>query len=228
MPNAQRVEKIDYRELRGLGIGGAGIIHPRALIHLSKSGAETWIMNTFNESSEPGTIVVPHREPDPGRTVLAISMRDDLRGFSTYFVGMDDEEGFSAACQGALKERGYHYEGSTGDTDSTTFYLGLPEDLEADEAVINAEAVIKEQSPNVQEVEARRYGAVHLIGREIVNKRNQVDERASRALRLADVQPIAGNADVSSPGSVRFFRYEDTVPAGEALYSEFFENNESA
>jgi aspartokinase len=222
------VPVIDYREQRSLGIGGAGIIHPQALIHLSKSDADTWIMNTFSDSNEPGTVIVRDRESNPEQPVLAVSMRDDLRGLSTYFVGMDDMEGFTATALAEIRKLGFHYEGSSGDVDSTTLFLGLPVGADADEAIEKAKQAIMDQSDEVQQVEAHRYGAVHVIGKEIISRRDEIDERAARALRQAGVNSVAGNADVSSPGSVRFFRYEDTVKAGTALYKEFFENQNPA
>lgn len=231
VPSARPVQTLDYREQRALGVGGATVIHPSAVLHLSYADADTSIFNTFDDSLEPGTIITSQtRIPENGNVALGIAGRGDLWGFSTYYPGLDYDEGTVAAALTALKEQGFHSEGTSGGTDSFTVYVTPPEEasgagrVKRDIVLEDAKGAIKNSNPKIAHVDFDQYGSVRVVGNEIMSHRSEVSMRATRALHDAGINFVSGNSDPRSPEDTYVVPVADVKRAELALHTEFFED----
>ncbi len=231
VPVARQVRTLDYREQRALGVGGATVIHPSAVLHLSRSGVDTHIYNTFNESTEPGTVITSDsRQTKNGDIALGVAGRGDLWGLSSHYPGLDYDEGTVASALSALKERGYHLEGTSGGTDSFTVFVTPPEGsvgagrVAFDVAVEEARGAIKEANPKIARVDFDKYGSVRVVGNEIIKNRTEVAMRATHALYQANVSFASPNSDPMSPEDTYIVPADEVEQAERALHAAFFED----
>jgi aspartate kinase len=149
MPEAPAIERMTYREMRELSYAGFGVFHDEAIIPAVHAQIPICIKNTNNPSA-PGTMVVPHREPDHG-TIVGIS---SAGGFSAIYIDkymMNREIGFGRRLLQILEDEGLSFEHTPSGIDNMSVIL-QSSDLEPKEESIVGR-ITEELAPDAIEVE---------------------------------------------------------------------------
>ena len=149
MSGAPAIERMTYREMRELSYAGFGVFHDEAIIPAVHAEIPICIKNTNNPSA-PGTMVVPHREPEHG-TIVGIS---SAAGFSAIYIDkymMNREIGFGRRLLQILEDEGLSFEHTPSGIDNMSVIL-QSSDLEPKEESIVGR-ITKELGPDSIEVE---------------------------------------------------------------------------
>jgi aspartate kinase len=130
--NPPAIDCMTYREMRELSYAGFGVFHDEAIIPAVHAGIPICIKNTNNPAA-PGTMVVPHREPEHGSAVGISS----AGGFCAIYIDkymMNREIGFGRHLLQILEEEGISYEHTPSGIDNMSVILeseNIPVEKEA-------------------------------------------------------------------------------------------------
>jgi len=91
--NPEVISVITYRELRELSYMGAGVIHEDAIFPVREANIPINIKNT-NNPKEPGTMIVPKADDDPGRVITGIAGKKNFSVIHIEKDEMNNEIGF--------------------------------------------------------------------------------------------------------------------------------------
>lgn len=147
--NPPAIDCMTYREMRELAYAGFGVFHDEAIIPAVHAEIPICIKNTNNPSA-PGTMVVPHREPEHG-SVVGIS---SAAGFSAVYIDkymMNREVGFGRRLLQILEDEEISFEHTPSGIDNMSVIL-QSSDLEGKEELI-VDRITKELAPDAIEVE---------------------------------------------------------------------------
>ncbi len=107
VPEAKRIEKVTYQELRELSYMGATVLHDEAIFPVREPGIPINILNT-KAPNEPGTLIVPSRESK--YPVCGIAGRAGFSMLNIEKGGMNRERGFGLEVLSALDHCGVGWE----------------------------------------------------------------------------------------------------------------------
>ncbi len=99
--SAARIDTITYQELRELSYMGARVLHDEAIYPVREPGIPINIRNT-SEPSDPGTMIVAHREHSG--TITGIAGRGGFSMISIMKALMNKERGFARRVLSVLEE----------------------------------------------------------------------------------------------------------------------------
>ena len=134
MPEARRIEKITYSELRELAYMGASVLHDEAIFPIRDEGIPIHILNT-KAPDAPGTMIVSEREST--HPVCGIAARSGFTMINIEKTLMNREVGFGRRVLSALEEQGVSFEHMPSGIDTISLIV---KDEELDH---HGEAVLK-------------------------------------------------------------------------------------
>lgn len=148
--NPPAIDCMTYREMRELSYAGFGVFHDEAIIPAVRAEIPICIKNTNNPAA-PGTMVVPHREPEHG-SVVGISSD---AGFSAIYIDkfmMNREIGFGRHVLQILEEEGVSYEHTPSGIDNLSVILAS-ENISDEKEDIVVKRIQAELTPDAVTVE---------------------------------------------------------------------------
>lgn len=185
-------DRISYREMRELNLGGCDTISADAIRYLGGSGIDTVICNTFGEGGNRGTLITDFvgGEGRDDRPVASITGRDDLLGLRLQHPGLNEEVGGTNVVFDALRDRGIPYLYVTNATDDIAV-------LTADKWREGLAEIAQEvQQSSGADATLRRYGAVHIVGEGLAAG------KVVRRLIHGEVMLALANAGIEDYGDV--------------------------
>jgi aspartokinase len=200
-------DKISYREMRELNLGGCNAISADAIKYLGGSGVDTVICNTFGEAGNRGTVVTEFTNWGEwgDRPVASITGRDDLLGIWLKYPGLNEQVGGTNAVFDALRDRGIPYHYITNATDDIAV-------LTADKWQEGLAEISRDiQRSSGADVALRRYGAIHIVGEGLAEGRivrRLIHGEVTLALAKAGIEDYGDVNNGYSPSLTTFVNPE--------------------
>lgn len=119
--NPPAIDCMTYREMRELSYAGFGVFHDEAIVPAVRAEIPICIKNTNNPSA-PGTMVVPHREPEHG-SVVGISSAPNFSAIYIDKYMMNREIGFGRRLLSILEEEGVSFEHTPSGIDNISIIM---------------------------------------------------------------------------------------------------------
>jgi len=218
VPEAQRIEKITYRELRELSYMGAQVLHDEAIFPVREQRIPIQIRNT-NDPANPGTLIVSAREPSP-HPVVGIAGRKRITNISIEKALMNKERGFGRRVLSVLEAHGVSYEHTPTGIDTMSIVVRDEEIEGRIEAVVDE--IRKAVEPDSIEVD-RGFALIATVG-EGMAFRVGVAARLFAALAHASVNIRMIDQGSSELNIIVGVEEKDYETAVRAIYKAFVED----
>jgi aspartate kinase len=121
LPQAKRIDKITYQELRELSYMGAHVLHDEAIFPVRELGIPINIRNT-KAPNDSGTLIVSRRET--GEPVCGIAGRKGFTMINIEKALMNKERGFGRRVLSVLEEYGVSFEHMPTGIDTISIIVG--------------------------------------------------------------------------------------------------------
>ena len=217
----QPIPVFTYEEMRELSYAGFSVLHEETLEPVYKRGIVVNIKNTNNPSA-PGTIIVKYRNKT-NNPVVGIAVD---KGFVSIWVSkymMNREVGFGRKLLQILEEEGISYDHTPSGIDNISIIMREGQIQGKEQKVLDR---IKNEL-DVDYVNMEYNKALVMVVGEGMIRAVGVAMRATAALAKAEVNIEMinqGSSEVSLMFGVKAY---DAEKALQALYSEFFESDQS-
>ena len=221
VPNARPLAELTYREMRELSYAGFGVFHAEALEPVFHAGVPVHIKNTNNPSAA-GTRIVVDRVSALGRVV---GIASDA-GFCSIYVSkymMNREVGFGRRLLQIIEDEGLSYEHTPSGIDNISVIVREKQfDAEVQTAVVGR---IRKQL-DVDDVSVERGLALVMIVGECMRHVVGIAARACGAFARAGISIEMINQGSTEVSMMFGVKADEAAAAVQALYREFFENDE--
>jgi aspartate kinase len=215
--NPPAIDCMTYREMRELSYAGFGVFHDEAIIPAIHAEIPICIKNTNNPSA-PGTMVVPHREPEHG-SVVGIS---SASGFSAIYIDkymMNREIGFGRRLLQIFEDEKIPFEHTPSGIDNISVILES-EVLPPEEETKIIERIERELQPDAVAVE-HGLALIMVVG-EGMHYTPGMAAKAAQAMAQAGANLEMINQGASEISMMFAVKDADREKALQALGSAFF------
>ena len=217
VPNPVPITEITYREMRELAYAGFSVFHDEALEPVFRADVPVNVRNT-NNSTAPGTRIVPKRKPN-GNPVVGIAA---MAGFCCVYVSkylMNRQIGFGRRLLEIFEKGGISFEHSPSGIDNMSILIREP--LMPPEKERKVVQQIRDELA-VDDVFVERGLALIMVVGEGMRHSIGLSARATRAFAQARVNIEMINQGSSEVSMMFGVKAQDMEPAVKSLYREFF------